>query len=540
MEQKKYSYPLPKNGGVEPCETTTNSVVIIGANGSGKTRLGRWIEQKVPQQFRFISAQRALSFLDSFQMQNMDKLQEKLIKGESLNVSGNRRFTAISERRDVDTVFTSVFSHLFKELNIEDRKRKVNPSMERSDKISDKFIRIWNKVFSQREISFEELKLLATMPNGTTTYNAKEMSDGERVVLYLIAHTLLVPDGEAIIIDEPEIHLHRSIMNRLWSEIEKERSDCLFVYITHDTQFAANHKHSDKIWVKSYDGSVWEWEKIPPTDFPEQLLLDILGNRKPIIFVEGESDSYDTKLYSAVYSDYYIVPCGGCVEVISRTKAFRRLQIEQSQLHHIEAYGVIDRDYRTDTEITALESHKIYTLKVAEVENLFLTEEILTFINEHQGKTNTTGIDNAKNFVISDQDRGFCSQVAKQICEATVAEIKHRLSCIEISKKQDEAETSLNTALGTIDFEAIREEISTRYNSAAQTKDYKEILTLFNSKNVVKSIGSHFGIQDADYRNLVVRLISTDKASDIIEALQNYLPSVALLPIKIVQEDTPP
>ena len=79
------------------------------------------------------------------------------------------------------------------------------------------------------------------------------MSDGERVALYLIAQCLCIPQNKTIIIDEPEIHLHRSIMNKLWAEIEKNRPDCLFVYITHDTQFAANHIQSEKYWIKEYN-----------------------------------------------------------------------------------------------------------------------------------------------------------------------------------------------------------------------------------------------------------------------------------------------
>lgn len=51
------------------------------------------------------------------------------------------------------------------------------------------------------------------------------MSDGERVGLYLIAQCLCIPENKTIIIDEPEIHLHRSIMDRLWTAIEAERED---------------------------------------------------------------------------------------------------------------------------------------------------------------------------------------------------------------------------------------------------------------------------------------------------------------------------
>ena len=100
---------------------------------------------------------------------------------------------------------------------------------------------------------------------------------------------------------------------------------------------------------------------------PEQMLLDILGNRKPVIFVEGTVDSYDTKLYSEIFKDYYVIACGSYSSVITWTKAMRQTM----QLHDLRCYGIIDRDYRTDYEIESYKADNIFTLKVAEVENLF-------------------------------------------------------------------------------------------------------------------------------------------------------------------------
>ena len=156
------------------------------------------------------------------------------------------------------------------------------------DMIIDTIKKIWKIVFSHREIDIKEGKVIASLlkDGNTSHYKGRDMSDGERVALYLIAQSLCVPKDMTIIIDEPEIHLHRSIMNNLWEAIEKERTDCLFIYITHDTQFAANHREAKKIWVKSFDGEIWDWEEIKTSVLPEQLLLDILGNRKPVLFVE--------------------------------------------------------------------------------------------------------------------------------------------------------------------------------------------------------------------------------------------------------------
>ena len=99
------------------------------------------------------------------------------------------------------------------------------------------------------------------------------MSDGERSVLYLASQVLTVPKDKILIIDEPELHLHPSIMNSLWKSLEKMREDCLFIYITHDTEFAALHSNSDKIWVKEYDGKNWKLEEIKDNELPEELFF---------------------------------------------------------------------------------------------------------------------------------------------------------------------------------------------------------------------------------------------------------------------------
>lgn len=72
------------------------------------------------------------------------------------------------------------------------------------------------------------------------------MSDGERVIFYLIGQCLAAPENGIIVIDEPELHLHKSIQIPLWSEIEKLRNDCLFVYLTHDVDFASAKENSKK------------------------------------------------------------------------------------------------------------------------------------------------------------------------------------------------------------------------------------------------------------------------------------------------------
>lgn len=57
-----YTYWLPDEQGQQQQYTTeNNSVIIIGANGSGKSKLGAWIEQQDFEKVHRIGAQRNLN-----------------------------------------------------------------------------------------------------------------------------------------------------------------------------------------------------------------------------------------------------------------------------------------------------------------------------------------------------------------------------------------------------------------------------------------------------------------------------------------------
>ncbi len=64
-------------------------------------------------------------------------------------------------------------------------------------------------------------------------YNGNAMSDGERAIFHYIAEVVSAKDNSLIIIDEPENHLHNSILERLWNEIEAESTGlCILIYNT--------------------------------------------------------------------------------------------------------------------------------------------------------------------------------------------------------------------------------------------------------------------------------------------------------------------
>ena len=536
IEEKDYRYVLPgENNNPVEYQVKCHSMIIIGANGSGKSQLGAWIEKNNPNDTHRIGAQRSLMLGNYIQQKSYEQATNLIIYGqENPTREHNLRWGWDGEKYNYTSSLLNDYENVLSALvalQINQQEQFIKDCKQREkngeihnlvpEMVIDKLQRIWKSVFPHRDIIIQDGKVLAGFEKDGQYYEYKgrDMSDGERVGLYLIAQSLCVPSDKTIIIDEPEIHLHRSIMNKLWEAIEAEREDCFFIYITHDTQFASNHKNSKKLWIKGFDGITWEWEEVQNSELPEQLLLDILGNRKPVLFVEGTHDSYDTKLYSEIYKDYYVVPCGSCSSVISQTKAMN----SNAQLHNFKCFGIIDRDYRTDYEIEAYKEDNIFTLEVAEVENLFLTEELLQVVNRIMEFPDNSRIENVKKYIIEER---FKKEINKQICEAVVSELKYRLSVANISKRNEEqAKETLNKLFEEIDYDTIKMEQMAKFERVLKTQTYKDVLRVFNCKSLSTSIGHFFKLDNKDYRDFIVRQIKGKRVSDIIDAIVPYLPN---------------
>lgn len=530
----EYKYWLPdENAQFREIKTKQNVVIIVGANGSGKSKLGAWMEYKNPGEIHRVGAQRKLNFTENIPLKNFTEAENVVLYGyvegnandKMINKWGNNQST-IKMVEDYDYVLSALLAHKNNEINefVNSCKKlgfDKNTWPNVPETVIDKLRSIFREVLPQRELIEDDSKFYAVLHKNDQDikYSATQMSDGERAVLYLAAQVLCVPENKIIIIDEPEIHLHRSIMNRLWKTLESYRQDCLFIYITHDLQFASSHGRVDKIWIKDYDGTHWHFEKLSEEDLPEELTLEILGSRKSVLFVEGEKSSYDYQLYTQLYPDYLVLPCGGCGQVVSRTRAFRMC----ASLHDCQVYGLIDRDYRSELEIKALKDDNIYAIDVAEVENLFLVEEVIRLMATQFG---VTDVDNTvtivKEFVI---DTKFKNMINRQICQSVVAEIKHQLSCIEISKiNDDEAKDSLQSGLDGIKYEEIKNVKELEFKNALDSRNYRNVLRIFNEKGIAASIGRLLGIDNREYQEKVINLLNGECHDRLVGAIEGYLP----------------
>lgn len=520
----KYEYWLPNTDNIKSCRVAhVNSVVIIGANGSGKSKLGAWIEQQDFEKVHRISAQRDINFSERVPLKSFTEAEDNVFYGGSQYKENKQVRWGWGESYTTKLLddFDDVLAALIAQVNLENQrfidecKHAESISAERPPlpkTALDKLKVIWNEVFPQRKIEQEDAAFYAYSQSKTDRYSATQMSDGERSVLYLAAQVLCVPNDKVIIMDEPEVHLHPSLMARLWTSLEQSRPDCLFIYITHDVNFASTHRSSDIIWVKNFDGSKWELETLPDSDLPKELLIELLGNRKEVLFVEGTEGSYDKRIYSALFPNCYVVPSGGCEQVINNVKAYNRTP----GLHAIKAWGIIDRDFKTEEQLNALKEKGIFHLKVAEIENLFLTKEAVQALSQRFGADAGKTFSGIKSYVIE----RFSKQTSKQTSEALVAGVKEVLSGITIS---DNEKLTADGIASLIDIASIEKDVNNRYQQAIEEQDYNEILGLFNDKSLATSVGHYFGIDNKIYVDRAISLLEGDLRDELSEALRHYI-----------------
>lgn len=528
----------PKKKGTEKIRfDNVRTMVIVGANGSGKSRMGAWIEKEAGVKAHRLTAQRALSLPSQVAPRQYEEARAILLYGGSHHPDHNDQVRAENKFRqrwgdDPANRMLGDFEQLLALLFADEAKRnmdysraalKVLPKVQPPKCKLDSLAEIWQKVMPQRKLTIYDHKIEAQTITGSK-YEPRYMSDGERVTAYLMGHALCAPQDAIVIIDEPEIHLHRAIQGLLWDKIEEARDDCTFIYITHDLDFAATRAGARKIWLKEFDGTDWVWEEVSSEPaLPDILLFQVLGSRRPLLFVEGDETSYDAAIYTAIYPKEMVVPRQSCEKVIEATKSMSGL----AGLHHLSVRGLVDRDRRSDEEIDALRSHGVLVADVAEVENLLCLPEALEAVAKQVMVPDVAvGKAAAEGAVIAE----LAKVVDQQALARALAEIQFRLNGFgpKIGKADaKKLEQDLQSYVASIDVGATVTKCRKLFDDAIAAKDYRAALRLYNCKGVIAFVAKSFGMTKDLYCQMVLNLIKTMPDGPLAKAMRKVIEGTA-------------
>ena len=222
--------------------------------------------------------------------------------------------------------------------------------------------------------------------NGGPEYSASQLSDGERNALLIAGNVLTAPPGTLLIIDEPERHLHRSIISPLLGQLFERRPDCGFVISTHDHDLPLGNPEARTLLLRScsfneQNRQNWEADELPagaPID--DVLKRDLLGARRKILFVEGTESSLDKPLYSLLFPMVSVIPKGDCHEVERAVVGARSTEA----LLWLMAFGIIDSDGLDANQIAVKRCRGTYSLPYYSVEAIYFHPHVIRKIASRQ------------------------------------------------------------------------------------------------------------------------------------------------------------
>ena len=487
-----------------------SNTIIVGGNGSGKSSLASYFKESDADGIIVIPAQKILFYIENPKVSSANEKDIREIQKKNFNDKSYKKDYDVSDKvSQLSKVFSYHISAIINELAKAGADKLVKNKDSETKYI--KLLEIWRKFYSDIEFRYDMNKRKLVPEKNGKEYDLNSMSEGEKVTLFYILITLFAPRDAYIIVDEPETFLNPSMYNRLWYLLEEYRKDCRFIYISHHLEFISSRNAHIIYWCKEYDGNKnWKIKEISGElgDIPKELVIELLGARKNILFCEGNRESLDYKVYTLLFeNDVILIPVEGHRDVINYTKSYNK-----SSLLEGKAYGIIDRDFHSEETLNYYKKDKIYHLEFNEIEMFLLTEEILESVlkgnylppksSEKIQKFKDKVIEvvkERKNYIVNKSikfyidEKNFTIDTKKEDFIFTEEKIKDYFSKLLDEVKIDEKIGELNERIDRIVSE----------------KNYGEILKLSDFKYLFKNLTKQ--VFELDYEQVCLTKLQLDK-----------------------------
>jgi ABC transporter, ATP-binding protein-related protein len=536
--------PRKDNSNLELTLKAGKTTIIIGANGSGKTRLAVYLEEQLGEKAHRIAAHRALSLNPNIEKISEAKAKQGLFYGnpewaKDISQRKSARWNNKSSTYLLND-FDRLLQYLFAQQNnlaVENhQKSKRGEEITNSETKLDILQEVWERLLPTKKlrITADDIRV-SSIGIESADYSASEMSDGERAVFYILGQVLSANEDSILIFDEPELHIHKSIISNLWDEIEKLRPDCSFLMITHDIEFAATRIAKKYVIRNYYSDPAWDISEIPDSELDEQTITLILGSRKPILFVEGEKTSLDMEIYRLCYPEWTVIPKGACKDVIQAVSSLRKLN-EDMPILNIKCAGIVDRDTRDNSQIQKLEGEGIKVLLCSEIENIFSRSSVAYEILKIEDFTDDELTNKQEQFKTElldyIQDKLSGDKLEKFVVKRIHRRIDTYLKNIDLSDTQNsnDMKDKLISELSALTNSKINEWISEMKNEIQKCIDHQDIdglLEIYEDKGLLAKTASILrDARKSDFENWLMRKLKVPN-NRLLQAIKSVLPELS-------------
>lgn len=525
-------YTLKLNDGTEL--PGTSPIVVLGPNGSGKTRSARSITSAAP-----------ISFINALRNTRVSPQIPAMGVSDARTNYTSQKNQAKSQHWELTSDFDYLLSRLLAEKAM--LAMEFETSFRKDPKTSlppltalGRVERIWGDVFPGRELLWKDWAPMVRSGVGDSVddYTANQMSDGEKAVLYLAGKVFSEEPG-IIVIDEPEMHLHSLLAIQLWNALESARTDLRFVYITHDLTFALSRPSAQFVLASPKEGlKVLDMGGELPGDVAEILLgaasLSFYARR--VVFCEGSETSIDNEFYNAWFRGYdTVVRSVGSSQMVMRCIAALS---NSGVANSLQSQGIIDRDFHPSEFIESL-NESIHILPIHEVESLLCLPHVVGAVAKHLGRefdTEKYRTDLGNEVSASDRDNIIIERWKRRLgpnLEGLVSTVSTRRKSIddvalEIPKIFDHTAWSFSPI-------GILTEEKERIESAIPHGTIETILDLAPGKKFVSLAARAVGMQPLAYRSLIIGALAGDTddelgalSQELDSELRRYLPPRAI------------
>lgn len=485
-------------------------MIIIGANGSGKSRFTARLRADLGKEAFALSALHGL-----FDLGYHDNAPSSINTLYAEMPSVDMYVPPVSQFEMLVRLLVSEEMSKLMTFKLRGDKRRMRSSSEptRLDKMMD----VWREIFPGNEMLLQNGRLLlspADEDSETGGYSPLKLASGEKAVMYYTAGILFAPEGATVFIDDPAIFLHPSVAMALWNRLEALRPDCRIVYTTHDLDFASSRAGAATVWVRDFNvtAGTWDYDVLPAeSGLTDEIYLAILGARRPVLFIEGDGvNSIDAKLYPLIFKDYTVKSLGSCNKVIESVRTFNDLK----GFHHMDSHGIVDRDRRDAVEVAYLRRRGIFVPDVAEIENILMLEEVIRAVASRRGKD--------ENAVFAKVKKSIMGQFHVDLKRQALLHTRHKVKSMMEYRVDGRfnsisaLEEHLEGLLHDINPRALYEKFCREFNGYLRDDDYASVLRVYNQKSMVpgSNVAALCGLKDKNsYLRAILEALQDDGAT---------------------------